>query len=549
MNQKRFFNFLLLFLVSVTLWGQNPNGYYNSASGKSEAELKTALFQIISKHTVLTYSSIFDHFEETDLREDGTIWDMYSNNARYPGDYGFNREHAVPKSWWGGDKGVAAYTDINHLYPSDATANQAKLNYALGVVGNNPSFDNGVSKVGSNVYPGYTGNVFEPADEYKGDFARTYFYMVTCYQDYQNRWKYLYMINPNTYPVLKEWAVNMLMEWHREDPVSRKEIDRNEAVFQIQNNRNPFIDYPELADYIWGDKTDEVFELNTELYDPVLATPTNDTELRFGSLMTGETTTLSLYVRGTGLTGDLSVSLFGDDSGQFDVSTQTVPALVANSEEGYRLDVTYHPDRVDDLHTANIIIYDGGIDGSVAVNITGQSLAPESLDPPVAQEASDITSDGFTANWETASDAEGYFLQVYMEDEDKEEYELVFQQEVNEGITSFKVDNLESGKNYSYYVRKKVKGIFSAASDPVIVKTTSIRSVGQDQNISVWSNGAAIYVENTLQTPVEVKIYNISGTILFYEQQLTGVRTFSKLRPGIYFVQTGHEVQKVLIAQ
>ncbi len=92
--------------------------------------------------------------------------------------------------------------------------------------------------------------VFEPADEYKGDFARTYFYVVTAYQNLS--WKYTYMVADGDYPSLQPWAIEMLLKWHRDDPVSEKELKRNEVVYSIQTNRNPFIDYPELAEYIWG---------------------------------------------------------------------------------------------------------------------------------------------------------------------------------------------------------------------------------------------------------------------------------------------------------
>lgn len=144
---------LLFSVLFLSVAGQNPNGYYNNASGKKKDELKTALYQIVRNHTVLDYGSLWTVFRQTDQRQDGTVWDMYSNITRTFNSYGLNREHSLPKSWWGGDVNPA-YTDVNHLYPSDADANMAKSNYALGIVGNNPTFNNGVSKVGYNTYPG-----------------------------------------------------------------------------------------------------------------------------------------------------------------------------------------------------------------------------------------------------------------------------------------------------------------------------------------------------------------------------------------------------------
>jgi hypothetical protein len=136
-------------------------------------------------------------------------------------------------------------------------ANSAKSNFPLGVVGSSFIFDNGVSRVGQNTFPGYSGTVFEPAGEYKGDFARTYMYMVTCYEDYAMDWRSTgtqSMLYQNTYPVFRPYAVNLLLKWHREDPVSEKEKNRNNAVYEIQQNRNPFIDYPQLAEFIWGNQ-------------------------------------------------------------------------------------------------------------------------------------------------------------------------------------------------------------------------------------------------------------------------------------------------------
>ena len=174
-----------VFALSVTaVFAANPNGYYNSLDGKSTQNLKNATYAVINPHTQLTYNSLWTHFKQTDIHaypNQDQWWDMYSDIIFYVrnGSAGLNREHSFPKSWWGGSQ-IPPYTDINHLYPSESAANLAKSNYPLGEV-NISTFDNGVSKVG---YPvsgqgGGASRVFEPADEYKGDFARTYFYMVT----------------------------------------------------------------------------------------------------------------------------------------------------------------------------------------------------------------------------------------------------------------------------------------------------------------------------------------------------------------------------------
>lgn len=258
--------FLLFFVFSFTLLHAQPKpGYYSPAEGKSQSVLKTALYTIIKNSSVLSYSELWDAFETTDKRADGKVWDMYSNSNFTFGvhqDRGsggtsegelYNREHSFPKSWFN-DKSPM-YSDLFHLYPTDKRANTERGNNAYGEVGSAKWTSQNGSKVGTAKSSlGYSGTVFEPIDEYKGDFARTYFYMVTCYEDKITSWSSPHLTN-NKYPGLNSWSITMLLKWHRQDPVSQKETDRNNAVESYQRNRNPFIDYPELAEYIWGDKT------------------------------------------------------------------------------------------------------------------------------------------------------------------------------------------------------------------------------------------------------------------------------------------------------
>lgn len=256
--------FIWFYLCAIAS-AQIPANYYDKAIGKQSAELKTALHNIIRPHTILEYYASSTYFKSTDWHPNDYFWDMYSNAKRDNWQSGgMNREHNMPKSWWSENpESTEAYSDLHNLYPSDAAANTAKSNYPLGIVGANPTYSNGVVKVGDNIYSGYTGSVFEPANEYKGDFARDYMYVVTCYEDYATKWRSLgtaSMLTRTTYPVFKPYAISLLMAWHRADPVSPKEINRNNAVYNIQNNRNPFIDYPLLAEYLWGKLTNELWD-------------------------------------------------------------------------------------------------------------------------------------------------------------------------------------------------------------------------------------------------------------------------------------------------
>jgi endonuclease I len=264
---KKFSLFLCSFLLLLTVLGQIPANYYADAEGKKHNELKETLYEIISSNYIQrTYGQLWTDFYTTDARPDGKVWDIYSNCDFTFGDdqdggsggtseceY-YNREHSVPNSWFGGQN-YPMYSDLFHLYPTDKYVNAQRANYPYGET-NNPTntYGNGSKKGASVSASGYTGTVFEPIDEYKGDLARTYFYMATRYlntnlaQSAEGMVTFTY----NTTCDLTDYAVNLLLKWHRNDPVSQKETDRNNAVYGIQNNRNPFIDYPELVEHLWG---------------------------------------------------------------------------------------------------------------------------------------------------------------------------------------------------------------------------------------------------------------------------------------------------------
>ncbi len=265
---KKNLSFLFLFLFSLSVASQSS--YYQSIDGVTGgATLKTALYSLIKEHERIDYGSgaaaTWGAFYTTDRNaETNQVYDMYSSEVRYFGEKGetisgMNIEHSLPKSWWGSTKNDA-YCDLHHLNPSDQNANSRKGNFPLAEL-ETESWNNGVTYVGKATINGSSVSAFEPCDEYKGDFARTYMYMFTCYQNltYQYTWM---NYESSTYPTLKPWAVELLLKWHKQDPVSDKEIARNNAVYSIQGNRNPYVDYPQLADYVWGDSVNYVFSLD-----------------------------------------------------------------------------------------------------------------------------------------------------------------------------------------------------------------------------------------------------------------------------------------------
>ena len=284
----------------LSAWAQGPYNtgtYYQAADGKKGAELKSALFQVISPHVVQSYTpGVWNGINSYDIRPDGKIWDIYSNISNFtPKDNqhkgedvdeegkAYNREHAMPKSWFNEGSGATdypMYTDLHHLFPTDYIVNSMRSNYPYGEVDKSKTptkqSEGGFSKFGiCDPAIGYTvtngkARVFEPNDEYKGDLARVYFYMATRYEAYKtnagkNRspldWDHSdkTMLDGTIFPFFKPWALNMLLRWAQQDPISEKEIKRNEAIFGIQKNRNPFVDYPGLEQYIWGVATDVAF--------------------------------------------------------------------------------------------------------------------------------------------------------------------------------------------------------------------------------------------------------------------------------------------------
>ena len=268
---KRQFSLLTLLILVAQLFAQGPNNsgtYYKTANGQKGKALKTALFKIISNHKEIGYKNLWACYSKTDARADGKVWDMYSCTTNFTfgkdqaGSYSnegdaYNREHSFPKSWF--NKATPMYTDLVHLVPTDGYVNGRRGNYPFGETkGETYKSNNDFSKLGSCTYPGYSGIVFEPNDEYKGDFARIYFYMATCYEDKIANWK-CDMLAGNSYPAYTSWALSMLLKWAKEDPVSQKEIDRNNAVFDCQQNRNPYVDYPGLEQFVWGDSTGVAF--------------------------------------------------------------------------------------------------------------------------------------------------------------------------------------------------------------------------------------------------------------------------------------------------
>lgn len=291
-----FFTLLALIVSAQVAWAIDQS-YYVTIDNTQGSTLRDNLYTIAASGPKnMSYDKLWTAYYTTDVYpadsvgKAGKIWDMYSNVLYTPGDgqcgnYGnvgdcYNREHSLPKSWF--NEKAPAYYDMGHIIPTDGKVNGQRSNFSFGECANGTrlSYKNyvGKGKLGKSTFPGCSlSSVFEPDDEYKGDFARMYMYMAVRYKkgnsngvtftaDHGDE-----MFNSTDANFgFTNYSVNLLMKWHRLDPVSKKEVDRNNGMQTVQSNRNPFIDYPILAEFLWGTKKDLTFSFNNAVasFDP-----------------------------------------------------------------------------------------------------------------------------------------------------------------------------------------------------------------------------------------------------------------------------------------
>ncbi|MBO7230166.1 MAG: endonuclease [Bacteroidaceae bacterium] len=453
----RVISFLFLISLVISAYADIPPGYYNRAVGKKNAELKTVMHEIIRPHTRIDYGSsgTWVVFRTSDVRADASIWDMYSNVVRYFPETGSHSEmhieHSVPKSWWGEETSFIyeASFDLHHLVPSDASANMSKSNRILGEVDasiEEPSLDNGVSKSGKAMIGEVVHPVFEPHDDYKGDFARMYMYVATCYQDYTWESNGVNMFKSEPYPTLNDYSVELLMGWHRQDPVSAKEINRNEAVYLAQNNRNPFIDFPLLAEYLWGDSIDREFVIDiTER--PYLITPSQGDKVNMGTVMCGSSLIYRLAVKGEHIDGNILLS-WKQNAG---IALSENSLAAANVMEGTEVILGYANTDHTGVLRDTLVFSGGGLQREVLIPV--ELYGTSSFIP---LEPVDVTSVGAELRWVPMPGADSYGVKLY---EGASEATDVFISAYVEGSSYNKAIALYNGTSHSVNIADYALGV------------------------------------------------------------------------------------------
>ena len=486
---------------------QPAEGYYSSCEGKTGRALLQQLETVVGPHKNVGYDGLWNVYKTSDVRpDDGTVWDMYSTKRwkvgsaqcgqyKVVGDC-YNREHSMPKSWF--SEAQPMKSDAFHVYPTDGKVNGQRSNYPYGECASGTTLPGSGSvkalgKLGTSTFPGYNGKVFEPVDEYKGDFARTYFYMAAAYNSRISSW-HSDMLAGNSYPVYTTWAVNLLLKWHRQDPVSDKERDRNDAVQRHQNNRNPFIDNPEMAEYIWGDKQGLPWHEGAG-NQPAFILPATGAAADLGVTAVGVPRSLSVEVRGAALAE--TVSAYASGTG-FSVAPSTLSADAANA--GATLTVTFSPSAAGNF-TGTLSLRSG--DASAAV-----ALSAEAVDGLPAPRVSELTENSLTLRWSDI-DLPGTLYDIHIVRADSQAPVPGYPRSVSAAAEAAEVSGLEPETAYDIWL----------ASPTLVSGKITTTSPAPQPSVAILYDGEWFFrsTPGTPSGPAELlaEIENIPGDVTF----------------------------------
>lgn len=373
---KKLYSFFLLLVITAS-FAQIPSGYYSTATGTGYT-LKTQLYNIIKGHTDNGYAGLYTTYQTSDVdnfyENDGTVLDMYSENPSGTDPYNYstgttqrcgsysvegdcyNREHIIPQSVFNEQSPMVS--DAHFITPTDGKVNGIRSNYPHGTVASATYTSQNGGKLGSSSVSGYSGTVFEPVNAFKGDIARMYLYFATRYENTVAGYSYA-MFDGSANKVFTTAFLNLLLAWHTQDPVSAREIARNNAIYARQNNRNPYIDHPEYVNQIWGGTPSGDTQAPTT---PTSLASTSKTATSITVAWTGSTdnvgvtgydvyansilkTTVSgLSATITGLTASTSYSIYvkaKDAAGNTSASSNTIAVTTNSSGTGTATDLLF----------------------------------------------------------------------------------------------------------------------------------------------------------------------------------------------------------------
>ncbi|MFB3388097.1 endonuclease [Flavobacterium sp. LAR06] len=373
---KKHYSFFLL-LVFTASFAQIPSGYYNTATGTGYT-LKTQLYNIIKGHTDNGYAGLYTTYQTSDVdnfyENDGTVLDMYSENPSGTDPYNYstgttqrcgnysvegdcyNREHIIPQSVFNEQSPMVS--DAHFITPTDGKVNGIRSNYPHGTAASATYTAQNGGKLGSSSVSGYSGTVFEPVNAFKGDIARMYLYFATRYENTVAGYSYA-MFDGSSNKVFTTAFLNLLLAWHTQDPVSAREIARNNAIYARQNNRNPYIDHPEYVNQIWGGipSGDTQSPTTPTSLASISKTATSITVAWTGSTdnigVTGydvyansvlKTTVSGVTATITGLTASTSYSIYvkaKDAAGNASASSNTIAVTTNSSGTGTATDLLF----------------------------------------------------------------------------------------------------------------------------------------------------------------------------------------------------------------
>lgn len=458
---------LFLSLLFSLAMAQAPAGYYNGTEGLSGAALKTKLSAIITAGAQdKGYDGLYNAYPSTDTdlfyENDGTVLDMYSENPTGPDPYNYrhgvkkcgnysvegdcyNREHVVPQSLFSSKAPMVS--DLHHIRPTDGKVNGIRSNYPFGNVGVASITTKNGSKLGSSVSAGYSGTVFEPIDEFKGDIARMIFYFVTRYENQLAGFNTGNLLGGSAYPGLQPWELNVLMAWSAQDPVSPAEIKRNNASYDYQKNRNPFIDHPEWVQQIWG----------TQVVDnEAPTTPTN--------LTAPTVSTASATLTWNASTDNIAVTHYKIYvNGEFNMNANTNSATLTGLSQGTTYAVyVVASDAAGNLSSAS---------NTVTITTLTDNQAPTA---PTNLSINSVGTNSIAVSWTAATDNVGVTG-----------YDIYVNGALNSSTTETQanVSTLNPSTVYTIYiVAKDAAGNISPQSNSVTATTAAVGTTCGDEN-------------------------------------------------------------------